>query len=74
MRTAIVSDSNCGISKSEADTLGLFILPMPVCIENTFYYEGIDLDQKSFFNHLANHEKIHTSHPSPAQCSAQSIC
>ncbi len=66
MKTAIVSDSNCGISKSEADNIGLFILPMPVCIENTFYYEGIDLDQKSFFNHLANHERIHTSQPSPA--------
>lgn len=45
--------------------MGLYILPMPVCIENTFYYEGIDLDQKSFFNHMANHEKIHTSQPSP---------
>lgn len=65
MKTAIVSDSNCGISKSEADKKGLFILPMPVCIENTFYYEGINLDQKSFFSHLANHEKIHTSQPSP---------
>ena len=48
MRTAIVSDSNCGISKSEADNMGLFILPMPVCIENTFYYEGIDLTRKTF--------------------------
>lgn len=65
MKTAIVSDSNCGISKSEADNLGLFLLPMPVCIENTFYYEGIDLDQESFLSHLANHEKIHTSQPAP---------
>ena len=66
MKTAIVSDSNCGIAKSEAEKLGLFILPMPVCIENTFYYEGVDLDQKSFFNHLANHDKIFTSQPAPA--------
>lgn len=66
MKTAIVADSNCGISKSEADNMGLFILPMPVCIENTFYYEGVDLDQENFFHHLANHDKIHTSQPSPA--------
>lgn len=65
MKTAIVSDSNCGISKSEADDLGLFLLPMPVCIENTFYHEGIDLDQKSFFGHLADHDKILTSQPTP---------
>ena len=65
MKTAIVSDSNCGISKSEADDLGLFVLPMPVCIENTFYHEGIDLDQKNFFRHLADHDKILTSQPTP---------
>lgn len=65
MKTAIVSDSNCGISKSEADNMGIFILPMPVCIGDSFYYEGIDLDRNRFFNHLANHEKIHTSQPSP---------
>lgn len=40
MKTAIVTDSNCGILKKEADNLGLFMIPMPVCIENTFYYEG----------------------------------
>lgn len=70
MKTAIVTDSNCGISKKEADKLGLFIIPMPVCINNTFYYEGIDLDQKTFFDCLSRHEKIHTSQPSPADLMA----
>lgn len=70
MKTAIVSDSNCGISKSEADNLGLFVLPMPVCIENKFYYEGIDLDQKSFFKHLADHDKVLTSQPTPGDLMA----
>lgn len=65
MKTAIVTDSNCGISKNEADRLGLFMVPMPVCIENTFYYEGIDLDQKIFFSRLANHDKVLTSQPAP---------
>lgn len=66
MKTAIVTDSNCGISKKEADKLGLFIIPMPVCIDDTFYYEGIDLDQETFFGSLSRHEKIYTSQPSPA--------
>lgn len=65
MRTALVTDSNCGISKKEAESLGIFIVPMPVCIENTFYYEGIDLDHGTFLKHLADHAKIHTSQPSP---------
>lgn len=70
MKTAIVTDSNCGISKKEADKLGLFIIPMPVCIDNTFYYEGIDLDQKAFLHCLSRHEKIHTSQPSPSDLMA----
>ncbi len=66
MKTAIVTDSNCGISKKEAEALHIFIVPMPVCIQDTFYYEGIDLNHKTFLKHLADHEKIHTSQPSPA--------
>ena len=65
MKTAIISDSNCGISKKEADSLGLFMVPMPVCINNTFYYDEIDLEKKSFFNYLTNHEKVFTSQPAP---------
>jgi fatty acid-binding protein DegV len=44
MKTAIVTDSNCGIAKKEADSLGIFVIPMPVCMNDTFYHEGIDLD------------------------------
>lgn len=67
MKTAIVTDSNCGITKKEADCLGIFMVPMPVCVDNIYYYEGIDLDQRTFFEHLANYDKIHTSQPSPAE-------
>ena len=66
MKTAIVTDSNCGITKQEADRLEIFMIPMPVCIRNIFYYEGIDLEQKDFLEHLRRHEKIYTSQPSPA--------
>lgn len=65
-KTAIVTDSNCGMTKQEADGLGIFMVPMPVCISGTFYYEGADLERKAFLSHLAGHEKIHTSQPSPA--------
>lgn len=65
-KTAIVTDSNCGITKQEADSLEIFMIPMPVCINDAFYYEGVDLERESFLAHLANHDKIHTSQPSPA--------
>ncbi len=48
MKTAIVTDSNCGIAKEEADRLEIFMISMPVCINDTFYYEGIDLTRRFF--------------------------
>ena len=66
MKTAIVTDSNCGISKEEATDLNIFIVPMPVYIQNDFYYEGIDLHPESFLMHLKDHKEVHTSQPSPA--------
>ncbi len=66
MKTAIVTDSNCGISKEEAADLNIFIIPMPVYIQNDFYYEGIDLHPESFLMHLKDQKEVHTSQPSPA--------
>lgn len=66
VKTAIVTDSNCGISKEEATDLNIFIIPMPVYIQNDFYYEGIDLHPESFLMHLKDQKEVHTSQPSPA--------
>ena len=33
MKTAVMTDTNSGISKQEADSLGIFLLPMPVIID-----------------------------------------
>ena len=33
MRTAVMTDSNSGITKSEAKELGIFSLPLPVIID-----------------------------------------
>lgn len=65
MKTAIVTDSNCGIFQKEAENLGIFSVPMPVCIQNNLYYEGTDLSHKDFLQHLAENEKFSTSQPSP---------
>ena len=66
MKTAIVTDSNCGISKEEAADLNIFIIPMPVYIQNDCYYEGIDLHPESFLIHLKGNQEVHTSQPAPA--------
>lgn len=65
MKTAIVSDSNCGIAKQEANMLGIHIVPMPVFIGEKAYYEGEDLTYPDFLQYLMAKEKVTTSQPSP---------
>ena len=52
MKTAIVTDSNSGITQAEAQKMNVFVLPMPVIIEGQAYYEGIDLLPDQFFRAL----------------------
>jgi DegV family protein with EDD domain len=64
MKTAIVTDSNSGISQAEAQRISVFVLPMPVIIDGRTYYEGTDLLSDQFFRALAEHRAVSTSQPS----------
>ena len=66
MRTAIVTDSNSGISQKEAGQLGIFVLPMPFMIDGETFYEDIDLTQEEFYRKMEAGADISTSQPSPA--------
>lgn len=65
-KVAIVSDSNSGITQSEAVELGIRILPMPFFVEDQIYYEDIDFTQEEFYDMLKGNHKISTSMPSVA--------
>lgn len=65
MKTAIMTDTNSGISKSEGEKLGIFVIPMPVIIEDIIYYEGVNLSQEYFYQCLTEGKNISTSQPSP---------
>lgn len=65
MRTAIMTDTNSGISKAEGDALGIFVIPMPVIIDEQIYFEGINLNQEFFYDCLTGGRNISTSQPSP---------
>lgn len=67
MKTAIMTDSNSGISKSEAEGLGIFSLSMPVIIDGVTCYEGIDLTQEMFYQSLTGGKDVSTSQPSPGE-------
>ena len=63
MKIAILTDSNCGINKEEANKLGIYVLPMPFYIGDDVYYEDIDLTQEEFYIKLDTEDKITTSMP-----------
>lgn len=65
MRVAIVTDSNSGITQSQAKDLGVYVLPMPFMIEGHTHYEDIDLSQQQFYQRLGDGSDISTSQPSP---------
>ena len=70
MKTAIVTDSNSGITQMEAQKMNVFVLPMPVIIEGQAYYEGIDLLPDQFFRALTERQAVSTSQPSPGDVTA----
>ena len=65
MRTAIVTDSNSGIFEAEGSKLGVFVLPMPVIIDDKEYFEGVDLFHEGFYQSLLENKKVSTSQPTP---------
>lgn len=64
-KTAIITDSNSGITQEEANKLGIFVLPMPFYIDEELYLEGITLTQEEFYEKLKGDADISTSQPSP---------
>lgn len=65
MKTAILTDTNSGISAREAAELGIYVMPMPVIIEDEIYYEGQNLTEEQFYEALTSGKKVTTSQPSP---------
>lgn len=63
--TGIVTDSHSGISQGEAQKLGIFVLPMPFYMNETCYYEGVNITRAEFLERLGRLENISTSQPSP---------
>ena len=45
--------------------MGIFLIPMPVIINDETHYEGIDLTETSFYESLTGGKNVSTSQPSP---------
>lgn len=66
-KTAIVTDSNSGITQAQAKELGIFVLPMPFFINEELFFEDISLSQEEFYQKLLEDADISTSQPSPGE-------
>jgi DegV family protein with EDD domain len=62
-KTAVMTDSNSGITQAEAKELGITVLPMPFYIDEQMFYEDIDLSQEQFYDKLKSDCEIKTSMP-----------
>ena len=67
MGTAVVLDSNSGLTKEEARELGMYILPMPFMIDGKEYLDGKDITYDEFLRLQKNGADIVTSQPSPEE-------
>lgn len=62
-KTAIVTDSNSGITQAEGKELGVFVVPMPFLINGEQYYEDVSLSQAQFYEALQGETTLSTSQP-----------
>lgn len=66
-KIAVVTDSNSGVTQSQAKELGLYVLPMPFMINEEPFYEDITLSQEQFYQRLSENADVITSQPSPEE-------
>ncbi len=61
-----MTDSNSGITQSEAARLGVSVIPMPFFINEKLFYEDVSMTQEEFYQMLEDDSvQISTSMPAP---------
>lgn len=66
MKTAIVTDSNAGISQEKAEKYGVYVLPMPFYVDGELYFEDRTMTHEEFYRRQQAGSKIYSSQPAPA--------
>lgn len=65
-KTAVMTDTNSGITPETAAEKDIFLLKMPFMIDGTEYTEYVDMPYGEFFKKLDSGASVSTSQPSPA--------
>lgn len=64
-KTAIVTDTNSGLTAQQAEEEGIYLVPMPVIIDGDTYFEDVSISQEEFFTRLCRGADVSTSQPAP---------
>ena len=70
MKTAILTDTNSVITAEEGKRVGIYVLPMPVIINGTYYLEGVDITNEQLYRAAADGRELSSSQPSPGDLMA----
>ena len=65
MKTAVMTDTNSGITLEEGNRYGIYVLPMPVIIDGKDYLEELTLTHDILYKALNENRDIVSSQPSP---------
>ena len=64
-KVAVMTDSNSGITQSQAKELGILVVPMPFFVNGETFFEDISMTQDEFYKYLEEGAEVMTSQPSP---------
>ena len=70
MKTAILTDTNSGLTVEEGEKRGIYVLPMPVIMDGDSYLEGVDITHDQLFDALRREKEVSSSQPSPGDVMA----
>ena len=65
MKTAVMTDTNSGITLEEGNRYGIYVLPMPVIIDGKDYLDELTLTHDILYKALNENRDIVSSQPSP---------
>ena len=65
MHTAVMTDTNSGISLEDGRALGIFVLPMPVIVDGQDYLEEVSITHEDLYKAIRKGSDVSSSQPSP---------
>ena len=64
-KIAVLTDTNSGITPEQAARYGIYLVAMPVIIDDETYFENESIFQEDFFQRLRQGARVSTSQPAP---------